>query len=144
MVSVGFSVSGATAIIFVGAFISVGMAYSAASNGHEVVSDAQSSVHEDALARQNTALNVTNASYTSGSLTVKVENAGSTALSVNDTDVVVDNQYVASFGSRTVDGDAQTDLWLPGETLTVTKSLAQRPSHVKVVTEHGVSETVVL
>jgi flagellar protein FlaF len=138
---VGFSVSGATAIIFVGAFISVGMIYTAASNGYEVVSDAQTSVHEDALARQNTALNVTNASYDAGTLTVTVRNTGSTALSVNDTDVVVDNEYVTTFESRTVEGDAQTDLWLPGENLTATVDRASVPTRVKVVTEYGVSET---
>lgn len=137
----GFSVSGASAIIFVGMFLSFGMVYTAASNGYEAVSEAQSAVHEDALAQKNTAIDVANVSYDAAddTLTVNVSNTGSSSLSVDRTDLVVDNEYQTTAASTTVEGDAETDLWLPGETLSFTLTLTSSPTRVKVVTETGVA-----
>jgi flagellar protein FlaF len=138
---VGFSVSGASAIIFVGMFLSFGMVYTAASNGYEAVSEAQSAVHEDALAQKNTAIDVANVSYDAANdtLTVNVSNTGSSSLSVDRTDLVVDNEYQTTAASTTVEDDDETDLWLPGETLSFTLTLTASPTRVKVVTETGVA-----
>jgi flagellar protein FlaF len=41
-----------------------------------------------------------------------------------------------------VDGDTDTDLWLPGGTLTVTiEDVETEPARVKIVTENGIAET---
>ena len=142
----GFSVSGASAIIFVGMFISFGMVYTAASNGYEAVSEAQSAAQEDALAQTNTAIDVVNASYDAATdtLVVNVSNTGASSLSVGRTDLVVDNEYQTTAASSAVEGDAETDLWLPGETLSFTLTLTASPTRVKVVTESGVAAVEVL
>jgi archaellum component FlaF (FlaF/FlaG flagellin family) len=72
---------------------------------------------------------------------VTVENRGSTALSLNRTDLFFDNEYVTGWqGDVVFDGDSQkaTDLWLPGETLTITT--VGTPDRVKVASERGVSD----
>ncbi|MFB6188511.1 MAG: flagellin [Halapricum sp.] len=142
----GFSVSGSAAIIFAGMFIAFGMFYSATSNSMEQVTDAQGDWQDHSLAQQNTAVNVTGASYnaSTNSLVVTVANTGATSLSVNGTDLLVDNTYETSFVDRSVDGDTSTDLWLPGEQLRYNVSFASQPSRVKVVTGPGVAATEVV
>lgn len=140
----GFSVSGATAIVFIGMIVSLGIAYSGAFNGFEQVNDAYRDDADRALDQKNTAINVTNVSWNETGpnyLTVEIENTGAKTLSVEDTDLLVDNVYQEAFVTRAVDGNADTDLWLPGETLNLTVTTDARPDRVKLVTETGVSAT---
>ena len=140
----GFSVSGATAIVFLGMIVSFGIAYAGAFNAFERIDDAYQDDADRALEQKNTAVTLTNVSWDqtgTNYLTVEVENTGSTSLSVEDTDLLVDNEYQTSFETRAVDGNAATDLWLPGETLNFTVMNETRPGRVKVVTEMGVSAT---
>ncbi|WP_123537185.1 fla cluster protein FlaF [Halosimplex salinum] len=135
----GFSVSGSAAIIFIGLFIAFGMWHTAASNSFERVSEAQSDRSDAALDEKNTAV-VGSAEYVDGTLTVQATNDGSTALSLNGTDLLIDNAYESDWqAGATVDGDGDTDLWLPGETVTVTIAMGSAPTRVKLVTERGVS-----
>lgn len=134
----GFSVSASAAIIFLSAFMAFGMLYPAVANGYEQVTESHADATDRDLAQQNTAIQLSNTSYADGNLSVDVENAGTTALSVEATDVLVNNTYRSAVSSQ-VEGDANTDLWLPGETLTVTVSAASNDGRVTVVTEHGVS-----
>lgn len=133
----GFSVSASAGIIFLAAFLAFGTIYTAGSNGYERVSGAHQTAADHALRRTNTAITIQNASYSGGTLSVTVTNNGTTSLGVNDTTVIADNAVVN--GTRTVNGNAGTDLWLPGETLRVTTTLPARPSRVEVVTGNGVS-----
>jgi len=142
----GFSVSGATILILTGLLISFGMFYTAASNGQERVSEAQSASLEDSREVLNSDLNVMRVLWdsTNNELTVLVNNTGTVDYTVNDTDVVVDNELQTSFVMREVDGDANTDLWLAGEQLEVVVSLSEKPDRVKVVTETGVADAEVV
>lgn len=145
----GFSVSGSAALIFLGFLATFGMVYTATSNGYEQVSDANADVREHLLDQQNTALNITNATFAGNdTLHVYVNNTGSTTLSVAETDVIVDNEYLTGFDYQRVDGATETDLWLPGETLhvryTYTPALETPPSRVRVVTATGVAATEVI
>ena len=146
----GFSVSGATVILFLGIFISFGMAYTAASNGAELVGDSYEDKTDDALTRQNTAIDIADANVTNTDslyLNMTVKNTGSTTLSVNDTDILIDGAYTAhddpSMEALDVDGNTETDLWLPGETLHFNVSVASEPVRAKVVTGPGVSVTTI-
>jgi flagellar protein FlaF len=144
----GFSVSGSAAILFIAAFVSVGMLYSAAYNGYERVQDADDSYGERVLEQRNTVVNVSNASYNETGdelLTVNVTNEGSTTLAVNKTDLLVDGVYQArdSYEDWSVDGANDTDVWLPGETLSITVNVTA-PTRVKVVTSPGVTATEVV
>lgn len=136
----GFSVSASAAIIFVGLVVAFTTVYPAVDNGFERVSAAREDSEDDLLATQNTAIELANVSYDGGNdtLTVEVNNTGSTALSLADTDLLVDNEYRE--GNTSVDGDAETDVWLPGETLTFEVSVSPAPDRVRVVTEHGVAD----
>jgi flagellar protein FlaF len=141
----GFSVSGSAAIIFAGMFIAFGMFYTATANSVEQVSDARQAASEDRLEQQNTAIEITSAviDIDEGELQVTVENTGSRALSLEDTDVFVDGSYRTDWqGPATVgpDDDGSTDLWLPEEALVANFSLGSA-DRVKVVTESGVSDT---
>ena len=135
----GFGVSGASAIIFLGLLIAGVTAYSATDAAGERIREANQDNHERLLDRRNTAINVTNATLVSGNLTVAVENTGSTTLSVNDTTVLVNNTYYSTSGAN-VDGVVATDLWEPGETLRMNVS-SSAPARVTVATESGVTRS---
>ncbi|NIB99361.1 fla cluster protein FlaF [Halobacterium sp. R2-5] len=141
----GFSVSGSAAILFIAAFVCVGILYSAAYNGYERVQDADDSHGEQMLEQRNTAVNVTDAKYNASGneyVAVNVTNTGSTTLSVNDTDVLVDGEFQPRDGyvDWNVEGKSDTTLWLPGETYNVTVAVDSEPDRVKVVTGSGVTD----
>lgn len=157
----GFSVSGSFAVIVIGTFIAFGLFYGAASNAVENVTDAQQEAHHGRLDQQNTAINITQANWTTGGpcgllntcLVIDVENTGTTTLTVNATDVFVDGYFVAhtDYSEEDVEGDATTGLWLPGEqyhieiqSTVIDDFLAPGdlpPDRVKVVTERGVADS---
>lgn len=138
----GFSVSGAAAIIFLSMFIAFGTLYTATDNSFERVIDAQDDRTEQTLETKNTAINVTNASYNASAdeLTINATNTGATTLSLNESTILIDNTFQEAWETNaTVDGNSGTDLWLPGETLSVTISLSSEPAYVQIVTEIGVA-----
>jgi len=148
----GFSVSGSAAILFIAAFVSVGILYSAAFNGFEQVQDATEARDERVIETKNTAIEVANVSYNdssgNGKLTVNVTNNGSTTLSVSGTDLVTDGTYVSQDAyidaETSVEGNTETDLWQPGETYSLTVYQEPKPDRIKVVTENGVAATEVV
>lgn len=142
----GFSVSGSAAIVFIAAFLSVGILYTAAYNGYEEVTVAENDHADRVLEQRNTAIVVTDTVYnaTETNVTVSVLNDGATTLGVSATDVVLDGVYQSSWAAFDVAGATTTDVWAPGETLNVTIDVSAQPDRVKVVTEHGVSVTEVV
>ncbi|WP_137287257.1 fla cluster protein FlaF [Halorussus salinisoli] len=147
----GFSVSGSTVVLFLGIFISFGVAYSAANNGFERVNEAYEENADGELVRQNTEIDIADAAVANEGgeayLNVAVDNNGSTTLSVNDTDILIDGNYTPQTSQKMVtvevDGNSETDLWLPGETLQFNVSVTD-PDRVKVVTGPGVATAEVI
>jgi flagellar protein FlaF len=141
---VGFGVSGSTAVIFLGVLIATGTLYTAAAGSAEQVSDARDTEQEELLDRRNTAIDVDsvvyNTSASNDTLLVTVTNDGSTTLSVDDTSLLVDNEYVVPNVTR-VDGDTETDVWAPDQSLVFETSNDSTPDRVKVVAENGVAAT---
>lgn len=138
----GFSVSGSAAIVFVGMFIAFGMYYSASANSFERVTDAETDRSDSLLEQRNTHVEITTASYDTGTLTVEVENTGASQLRLSDTDLLIDGRYETGWeAGASVATDDTTDLWLPGETLTITLSKDSQPARVKVVADTGVADT---
>lgn len=142
----GFSVSGATAIIFLGAIIAFGSMYPAAVDSAEQVSEAQAKQSDRLLDQQNSEVTILSGSYNSSTdtLTAEVANNGTTALAVGDVDVLVNGTYRED---ATVDvvGNAGSKLWLPGETVevTVTPVTPTAPGNelrLKVVSGPGVAD----
>jgi flagellar protein FlaF len=127
-------------------FIAMGMLYPAVANGTERVTDARADSADTLLDQQNTAISLANVSYSSGTLTLAVNNTGTTELTIGATDVLVNNNYTTP-STTTVGGDTGTDLWLPGEQLTIEVDIsltADGTNRVVVVTNHGLSQAGVV
>ena len=146
----GVSVSASTAIIVAGLFFAFTAFYPVAANGFDRVSDAQMGIQERSLERQNTDFAVTNATYDGATVTIDATNDGAVGLVASDATLVVGNEYVDVGGpnaTTTVDGDADTELWLGGETLRVTVDEADlstdvvaNETRVVLVVESGVRD----
>lgn len=140
----GFSVSGSAAIIFLSTFIAFGMLYTAADNSvHELI-DAQDDRSDGTLETKNTQIEVVNATYddVDNEVTITANNTGATDLSLEATTLLLDNTVKQGWQENaTVDGDSETDLWLPGETLTITVNADSTPDRVSLTTGSGVSAT---
>lgn len=144
----GFGVSGATAIIFLGVLVCTGTLYTATAGSAEQLTDAQHADNERLLEQRNTAIDIVSATYagnesTGYTVSVRIENTGATTLSVNDTSVLLNNGYVepSQFDVVDVDGDESTDIWAPDQTLHLQTTTDDQPETVKVVTAYGVSDT---
>lgn len=139
----GFSVSGATAVVFVGLLVGAATLYPAVDRYAERTADATDADDERLLVRHNTAIETVNATYnaTTDELALAVRNTGASTLSVPKTDLLVDGTYVPLAGNTTVADDSATEIWAPGETLRVTLSDPDAPDRVKIVSGSGVAVT---
>lgn len=148
----GFSVSAGTAIVAIAALASVGMLYTTGYNGYERVQDAQQLQQERALSTDNTALRIAavmhNTSTDPHTITVTANNTGTTTLSIADTDLLLEGEY-AAVDDRTLEtdtgtiaaGGTATDLWQPGESLTLTvRENYSTGLSATVVSENGVAD----
>ncbi|MFC7097317.1 flagellin [Halobaculum marinum] len=142
----GLSVSASSGVVFLGVFLAIGIAYPAAANGFEQVTDARHDAADRALDRANTAVDVTNATYytSNDTLVVLADNDGTTTVGVNDTTLLVDNAIPPTANvTVTVEGDAATGLWLPGETARFEIVVGtSAPARTQVVVEHGVRDAI--
>lgn len=148
----GFSVSASFAVAVIAGFIALGMLYPAISGGFESVSQASQDAGDRRLDAINTAINVTSACYddAASEIRVDVENTGATALGLNRTHVLLENVYQLTFVSRSVAGTSNTEVWAPGQTLSLTysftaqgnlESVPGEPGRLTVATEHGVRQS---
>jgi flagellar protein FlaF len=141
----GFSVSGAAAIIFASMLVAFGMWFTATANSFDQVSESRELRTDGVLESSNTAVEIVSATYNesgNGRLVVDVNNTGAAGLSLNATDLLIDGAFVEGWQpDATVDGNGGTDLWLAGEQLTVTRDPAPAPDRVKIVTPSGVADT---
>ncbi len=158
----GVSVSASTAIIVAGLFFAFTAFSPVAANGFDRVTDARHDVNERALERQNTDVAVASATPSEGAdgeddeLVVEAINHGAVGLVVSDTTLVVDNEYVDLADVTTAVHDrgeetGGTDLWLSGETLTITivdedldSGSVSEADRVVLVTESGVRDVAVV
>ncbi len=132
----GFSTSGATAIVFVALMICLGTAYAAVGGAYDRVAESTETADDRALDQRNTAIEIESAEFDEGELTVTVENTGTTALSVRGTSLVVDGEFVT--GERRVGETGDRTRWLPGERLVIETS-ADEPDRIRVTTDVGIS-----
>ncbi|WP_253738808.1 flagellin [Halohasta salina] len=133
----GFSVSASTAIIFAGLFLAAGTLYPAVSNAHERVTDAEIDRTDARLDMRNTEINIT--AVDTGTPSIGVRNEGSTSLDADEIDLVVDGEYQPRSDYDVSDGG----VWFPGETITIDNFPTPTDS-VKIVTDHGISESEVV
>jgi flagellar protein FlaF len=137
----GFSTSGATAVVFIGLLVGFGILYPTVESAGERITEAESASDDRALRQQNTAVAVAGTTYdpTNDTLTVAVNNTGSTTLSADRTDLLVDGRYEVP-DTFAVAGTENRTVWTPGSQLELTVAgLAVEPDRVKVVTGPGVA-----
>jgi len=138
----GFSVSGASAVILIGLLLSAGTLYPVLDHTTAERADAVTARDDRALRQQNTAIADPDATYDTASdrLTVTVRNAGTSTLSVGATSLVVDGRYASVPSTNTsVAGRTSSDVWASNETVTLAVSRASAPERVVVVTGPGVA-----
>lgn len=138
----GFSVSGATAVILIGGLIAFSFAFTAVNNGYERVAEAQEDQEDRQLLQVNSAIDIANASYDASgtALTVAVNNTGAAELTVGEVSLLVDGTYRSNV-STAIAGNTETGVFLPGEQLTMTVNQSVQPDRIKVVAGTGVAAT---
>lgn len=134
------------AIISIGVLVAFGVMFPAVIDSSQQVSEAQSTQSERILDQQNTEIHINDTTYDGDTLTVTVVNAGTVALDVEETDVIVDGEYRNPNGTtvyptrNTTSGNTETEMWLSGEVLEIVVTV-ENPSRVKIVTETGVADS---
>lgn len=141
----GLSVSGSLAVIILATFMMLAAVYPAASNVSETINDARSNKGEIHANQADTGINITRISYepATDEVNLTVENTGNTLLHVDATSILVDNEYQTEshIASTVVDGDSSTNLWHPGDRLTVVTVVSEKnPTAVVVISEYDVSD----
>jgi archaellum component FlaF (FlaF/FlaG flagellin family) len=133
------SASASYAVLGVALFFIVGSFFMAVGNGGELVGDATDDRVERTERQADTDITFVSAASTGGSqLTITVKNTGETRLSAEETDLLVNGQYIErSTRTTSVGGSTSDQVWAPGELLLVTASVTS-PERATVVTEHGV------
>lgn len=148
----GFSVSGSAIIVFIGFVVAAGIAVPPLLGSVGDLAGAQGTQIDQGTDRLNTDVGNMSAVYEDGNpgtLTVEVDNTGTTVLSIGKTDLLVDGEIKTESedGKQTAivtaDGsDPDTVLWLPAETLEITVEADSVPDRIKVVTENGIERAI--
>lgn len=131
----GFSVSGATAIIFLGLFVAFGSAFTVAANSYGMISDAEEERADRLLEQQSTEVEIIEVETDGDKIDIKVKNEGDIGLKIDETSVVVDEEVIDPTDTS-VNGNGETNLWLPEETAVFT--VDQDGDRVTIVTETGI------
>jgi flagellar protein FlaF len=145
----GFSVSGATALLFVAFLLSFGTFYTATMGAVEQVQEAQIDKQDSSLTTLNTEIDILSAEYSGndGELTITADNTGAEPLNVTDVSLLVNGTYTEfGTGDVTLSNPEGELLWVPQQRLVLTISEENPPSFsdgetVKLVTENAVADT---
>ncbi len=138
----GFSVSGAMAVILIGAFVAFGIAFPTMVQSVEHISSANSDQLDRIQLSNNADIEFISAEYNSSqnNVTVEVENTGTVEIPVETMDFLVDGEYQTTdfVEYSIVNASDWSSILLPGETLVVTISgFETSPDVVKVVSKFG-------
>jgi flagellar protein FlaF len=141
--TMGFSVSGATALLLVAFFIAFGAFYSATTGAFDHVQEAQEERHDQYVDTKNTDLSADSFyDIESRTLAINATNERATLLNIDDMDILVDGEYIVGWQENSnIDGDDNATLLSPHQTLNVEIAQDVRPSEIQVVTEYGVMST---
>ena len=142
----GFSVSGATALLFIAFLISFGAFYTASTGAVDQVQEAQVDQTERNIETLNTEIEIDGdgSSYntTSNDLAIVANNTGASSLQVADLSLLVNGEYIDfdAEADATLSDPAGDTLWIPQQRLTITISGEfETPVSIKLVTEYGIA-----
>lgn len=144
----GFSVSGATALLFIAFLISFGAFYTASTGAVDQVQDAQVDQTERNIETLNTEIEIDSdrSSYNASGNDLKLvaNNTGASSLQVADLSLLVNGEYIDfDPGTNASLSDPSGDtLWIPQQRLTITiTGDFETPVSIKLVTEYGIAAT---
>lgn len=142
----GFSVSGATALLLIAFLISFGAFYTATTGAVDQVQDAQIDQTDRSIETLNTEIGITHVGNDGDELTIEAENTGASTLQIDDLSLLVDGEYIPHEDLETeVDGSSESELWMPQQQLTITTERdLELPVRIRLVTEHGIAATAIL
>lgn len=138
----GFSHSGSLLIIFFAVLISFGTIYTVTANTGDTLTDSYTELLSQQDDIHDTKITISNATWhtTDGNLTIHVINEGTTELSVDATDTLIDGEYKATTAYEIAEVDqSKTDIWNSDEQLRL-ENTTKQPNQVKVVTEFGIAD----
>jgi flagellar protein FlaF len=147
----GFSVSGATALLFVAFLISFGTFYTATMGAVEQVQEAEVDAQEQTLETLNTDIEIQSAKYNASGqeeLTIVANNTGAEPLRPTSLSLLVNGTFTP-FGQNNVSvtDSSENELWAPQQRLTITLSNADLETTptggetVKLITKNAVAAT---
>lgn len=144
----GFSVSGATALIIIALLLSFGTFYTATTGTFGEIRDAQTEQNDRSVKTLNTDIEINSAVYNeSGNydLVISANNTGATTLELNNTDLLIDGDLQSGWrDSASINGTTGANLWVPQYSLEITIDFGEsdsRPDRVKLVTEYEIAAT---
>lgn len=136
----GFSTIGASIVLFIGMLFVASTVLSASFDGQRDVMQAVRDDRQRTQFERESDAEITNGAHQDTNLTIEILNTGGTALDASLVVVFFDGEPQAS-GDFTRDVDGQsTDVWAPGQTLTLEKGgvgQADVPARAYVVLETG-------
>ncbi|NIS39084.1 hypothetical protein GWN26_15655, partial [Candidatus Saccharibacteria bacterium] len=112
----GFSVSAATLLIFIGIIIATSAIYGAWSYGYDQITDANNKNIKTTLNQKQTSIKIQNWTYDGNTLSINITNTGNTGLNVNRTTLITDGKLILTT-TKTVKNHESSNNWLPDETL---------------------------
>ncbi|WP_436900627.1 hypothetical protein [Halovenus halobia] len=153
----GFSVSGATALLFVALLISFGTFYTATMGAMDQIQEAEVDTQEENIETLNTEIELGTAVYNTtkdpSELTITANNTGAEPLQPSKLSLLINGTFV-SFGAEnlTLSNPSGEDLWVPQQQLTLTFN-GNDPDlpdsfdvgdTVKLVTQTEIADTVTI
>ncbi|MFC6719368.1 flagellin [Natrialbaceae archaeon GCM10025810] len=144
----GFSTSGAVAIMLIGFLLSASVIFPTVFATSSDTGEAFSSQADQSRERTNTDVDVRFANETDDAVTIDATNRGTTSVDLEYTDVLVNGDYVDSSETNAtviVDGDERTDtdIWPPGADLELeidADAVDDPVERVQLTTPNGVSD----
>lgn len=153
----GFSVSGATALLLIAFLISFGAFYTASTGAVDQVQDAQVDQTDRSIETLNTEIEIVSdeTSYNETGdrkLTIVAKNTGASTLQVEALSLLVDGKYIPfEEDDVTLNEPDGESLWIPQQRLEITIDIQETDEldnddfddsvTIKLVTEHGIAAT---
>lgn len=142
----GFSVSAATAIIFAGLVLVMGIVIDAAFDTYQDLKDAAVDITDATEERARTNTRFVNASYNATRVFLNVSNAGQTTLDPTQVDVLINGSLLTEKIQVRQVGGMTTTVWDTSEVLflEIDYAGANGDTRIRFVTMNGMADTMVM
>ncbi len=142
----GFSTSAATAIIFTGMIILLGVTANVVFTMYQELSESALDVSDTEFARQRTRVSIINTSYNSTTVFINVTNTGEVTMNTDHLDVLFNGTIETESIKIRVVGGTTSSIWGVHEVLylEVDYTSANNWTRIRLITPNGVSGTKIM